>query len=57
MNLADCDMILEQGALILWWPKRPNWVFEATPDYPMFEGEYYTGILPAQNPERRTARR
>jgi two-component system NtrC family sensor kinase len=48
-------IILEGGACVFWWPQRPNWAFEAAPDYPIQEGEYYTIALPAQNPERRTA--
>jgi signal transduction histidine kinase len=53
-RFVNTYIILEAGATVFWWPQRPNWAFEAVPDYPLQEGEYYTVALPAQNPERRT---
>ncbi|WP_224372128.1 ATP-binding protein [Hyalangium versicolor] len=48
-------IVLAEGATVFWWPQHPQWAFEAPPDYPILDGEYYTIALPAQNPERRTA--
>ncbi|HZH77280.1 MAG TPA: ATP-binding protein [Archangium sp.] len=43
-----------EGAVIVYWPERPDWCLEVDPTYSATTYEYYTLSLPEQNPERRT---
>jgi C4-dicarboxylate-specific signal transduction histidine kinase len=43
-----------EGAVIVYWPERPDWCLEVEPTYSATTYEYYTLSLPQQNPERRT---
>jgi signal transduction histidine kinase len=43
-----------EGAIIVYWPERPDWCLEVEATYSATTYEYYTLSLPEQNPERRT---
>jgi two-component system, NtrC family, sensor kinase len=53
-RFVNTYIVLAEGAAVFWWPGHPNWAFEAAPDYPILDDEYYTIGQPARNPERRT---
>ena len=43
-----------EGAVIVYWPERPDWCLEVDPTYSATTYEYYTLSLRERNPERRT---
>jgi signal transduction histidine kinase len=54
-RFTDTYITLPEGAVIVYWPERPNWCLEVDPAYPATTYDYYTITLAEQNPRRRTA--
>ncbi|MBM7115521.1 HAMP domain-containing protein [Archangium primigenium] len=54
VRFTDTYISLPGGAVMLYWPDRPNWCHEATPDFDVTQFEFYTLSTPEQDPERQT---
>jgi two-component system, NtrC family, sensor kinase len=54
VRFTDTYISLPNGAVMLYWPTRPHWCHEATPDFNVTEYEFYTLSSLAQDPRRHT---
>ena len=54
VRFTDTYVLLPNGAVMLYWPDRPQWCHEVTPTFDSTEYEFFTLSTPAQDPQRKT---
>ncbi len=53
-RFTDTFITLPEDALVMYWPERPNWIFESDPTTSIIIQDFFPGSLPENNPKRET---
>ena len=53
-RFEDSFITLPEGSLVMFWPDRPNWIYESAPDTSIITQDFFPGSLPENNPQRQT---